>query len=53
MRKAFYFQAQHPLEREKRYYDSNLTDAQWDFLKPMPPKPSQRGTRSPSSRRNR
>jgi putative transposase len=31
-------------------YDSNLTDAQWDFLKPMLPKPSQRG-RPPTDRR--
>ena len=31
-------------------YDTNLTDAQWAFLKPMLPKPSQRG-RPPTDRR--
>lgn len=31
-------------------YDSNLTDAQWGFIKPMLPQPSRRG-RPPSDRR--
>lgn len=32
------------------FYDSSLTEAQWAFLKPMFPKPSQRG-RPPTDRR--
>ncbi len=31
-------------------YDTNLTDAQWAYLKPMLPKPAKRG-RPPKERR--
>jgi transposase len=31
-------------------YDTSLTDAQWAYLKPMLPKPAQRG-RPPTDRR--